>query len=105
MARAASFDTDLELRVGRAQGQEMRALQLDVSLAPTINTLRHPGWARAQRPGRVILTWEAGYRSRHRGQRSKSSPASTIRGNDIRQPQTVIWQDCIQEASREPSPF
>jgi beta-glucosidase len=47
-ARAATFDTDLEYRVGKAQGEEMLALKLDVSLAPTINTLRHPGWARAQ---------------------------------------------------------
>jgi beta-glucosidase len=47
-ARAASFDTDLEFRVGKAQGEEMLALKLDVSLAPTINTLRHPAWARAQ---------------------------------------------------------
>jgi beta-glucosidase len=47
-ARAAAFDVDLEQRVGEAQGAEMIALKLDVSLAPTINTLRHPGWARAQ---------------------------------------------------------
>jgi beta-glucosidase len=47
-ARAAAFDTDLEYRVGKAQGEEMLALKLDVSLAPTINTLRHPAWARAQ---------------------------------------------------------
>jgi beta-glucosidase len=48
MARAASFDLDLEERVGNAQGIEMRAFKHDLSLAPTINTLRHPGWARAQ---------------------------------------------------------
>jgi len=48
VARAAAFDTNLEYRVGKAQGVEMRALKFDLSLSPTINTLRHPGWARAQ---------------------------------------------------------
>jgi len=47
-ARAAAFDVDLEYRIGKAQGKEMRALKIDLSLAPTINTLRHPRWARAQ---------------------------------------------------------
>jgi len=47
-ARAASFDLDLEYRVGRLQAKEMRAFKYDLSLAPTINVLRHPGWARAQ---------------------------------------------------------
>jgi beta-glucosidase len=47
-ARAASFDDELETEVGRVQGREMRALKFDLSLAPVINTLRHPAWARAQ---------------------------------------------------------
>jgi beta-glucosidase len=47
-ARAASFDLDLEYRVGKVQGIEMKALHLDLMLAPTINVLRHPAWARAQ---------------------------------------------------------
>jgi beta-glucosidase len=48
MARAASFDLSLEYAVGDVQGKEMLALNYDLALAPTINTLRHPGWARAQ---------------------------------------------------------
>ncbi len=48
MARGASFDTELEYRVGRTQGREMDALRYDLSLSPQINTLRHPRWARAQ---------------------------------------------------------
>lgn len=48
MARAASFDLELEREVGDVQGREMLALNYDLALAPTINTLRHPGWARAQ---------------------------------------------------------
>jgi beta-glucosidase len=47
-ARAASFDLDLEYRIGKVQGIEMKALHLDLMLAPTINVLRHPAWARAQ---------------------------------------------------------
>jgi beta-glucosidase len=47
-ARAASFDLALEYRVGVAMAEEMRGLRRDVLLAPTVNTLRHPRWARAQ---------------------------------------------------------
>jgi len=46
--RAASFDVELEERVGKVFAEEMRALRADLLLAPTINVLRHPGWARAQ---------------------------------------------------------
>lgn len=47
-ARAASFDVALEEQVGSIQGNEMLALKYDLSLAPTMNVLRHPGWGRAQ---------------------------------------------------------
>jgi len=47
-ARAASFDLDLEYQVGNLQGREMRAAKNELALAPVINTLRHPRWARAQ---------------------------------------------------------
>ena len=48
MARAASFDLDLERRIGAAVAEEMWAFKYDILLAPTINVLRHPGWGRAQ---------------------------------------------------------
>lgn len=48
IARAASFDVDLERRVGLAVGLEVAAKGGNVLLAPTINLLRHPGWGRAQ---------------------------------------------------------
>ena len=48
IARAASFDADLERRVGLAIGLEVAAHGGNVLLAPTINLLRHPGWGRAQ---------------------------------------------------------
>ncbi len=48
IARAATFDADLERRVGLAIGAEVAARGGNVLLAPTINLLRHPGWGRAQ---------------------------------------------------------
>lgn len=48
VARAASFDVDLEERIGDAIGRQMLAFKYDLMLAPTVNTLRHPGWGRSQ---------------------------------------------------------
>jgi beta-glucosidase len=47
-ARGATFDPDLEARVGEAIGAEAAAKGSNVLLAPTINLLRHPRWGRAQ---------------------------------------------------------
>jgi len=48
MARGASFDTDLERRIGEAMGAEIRAQGCNLSGAVCINLLRHPAWGRAQ---------------------------------------------------------
>src|SRR5262249_31138134 len=48
MARAASWDTEFEERVGEAIGAEARAKGANVLLTPTANLLRHPRWRRAQ---------------------------------------------------------
>ncbi len=48
IARAATFDVELERRVGLAVGLEVAAKGGNVVLAPTINLLRHPCWGRAQ---------------------------------------------------------
>lgn len=48
IARGATFDAELERRVGQAIGKEVFAKGGNVLLAPTINLLRHPGWGRAQ---------------------------------------------------------
>lgn len=48
MARGATWDPDLEERVGEAMGRELRAIGGNVLLAPTINVLRHPSWGRSQ---------------------------------------------------------
>lgn len=48
MARGATFDPELEMRIGAAMGKEMRAQGCDLSGAVCINLLRHPGWGRAQ---------------------------------------------------------
>ena len=48
MARGATWDPQLERRVGAAMGLELRAAGGNVLLAPTINNLRHPSWGRSQ---------------------------------------------------------
>ncbi|MGB9375634.1 MAG: glycoside hydrolase family 3 N-terminal domain-containing protein, partial [Jiangellales bacterium] len=48
IARGATFDTDLETRIGDALGREVRAVDANVLLGVCINLLRHPGWGRAQ---------------------------------------------------------
>jgi beta-glucosidase len=48
MARAATWDPELEREVGRAMGLEARARGANYSGAVCINLLRHPAWGRAQ---------------------------------------------------------
>lgn len=48
MARAATWDPDLEQEVGDAMGLEARAQGANYSGAVCINLLRHPAWGRAQ---------------------------------------------------------
>lgn len=48
MARGASFDPDLEARVGDVIGREARALGANYFAGVCINLLRHPAWGRAQ---------------------------------------------------------
>lgn len=48
MARGASFDRDLERRIGEAMGIEVRAQGCNLSGAVCVNLLRHPAWGRAQ---------------------------------------------------------
>ncbi|MBP6730639.1 MAG: glycoside hydrolase family 3 C-terminal domain-containing protein [Chitinophagales bacterium] len=48
MARGASWDAELEMRVGEAMAEEIRALKANYSGAVCMNLLRHPAWGRAQ---------------------------------------------------------
>lgn len=48
MARGATWDADLEFRIGQAIGDEMVAASQTMLLGPTVNILRHPLWGRAQ---------------------------------------------------------
>ena len=48
MARGASWDRDLERRIGEVMGIEIRAQGCNLSGAVCVNLLRHPGWGRAQ---------------------------------------------------------
>jgi beta-glucosidase len=48
MARGASFDTDLERRIGEVMSLEIRAQGCNLTGAVCVNLLRHPAWGRAQ---------------------------------------------------------
>ncbi len=48
MARGASFDVDLERRIGEQMSIEIRAQGCTLSGAVCVNLLRHPAWGRAQ---------------------------------------------------------
>jgi beta-glucosidase len=48
MARGATWDIDLEERIGDAIGSELRAIGANLTGAVCINLLRHPAWGRAQ---------------------------------------------------------
>ncbi len=48
MARGATFDPDLETRIGDAIGAELRASGATYTGAVCMNLLRHPAWGRAQ---------------------------------------------------------
>lgn len=48
MARGASWDAQLEERVGDAIGRELRASGANLTGAVCVNLLRHPAWGRAQ---------------------------------------------------------
>ncbi|MGB5134217.1 MAG: glycoside hydrolase family 3 C-terminal domain-containing protein [Prochlorococcaceae cyanobacterium] len=48
MARGATWDTDLEERIGEAIALEARSFGANWVAAVCVNLLRHPGWGRAQ---------------------------------------------------------
>lgn len=48
MARAATWNAELEKQVGRAIGVETRARGANYSASVCVNLLRHPAWGRAQ---------------------------------------------------------
>ena len=48
MARGATWDVDLEERIGEAIGRELRAVGADLYGGVCVNALRHPAWGRAQ---------------------------------------------------------
>lgn len=48
MARGATWNPELEERVGQAIGAEIRATGANITGAVCVNVLRHPAWGRAQ---------------------------------------------------------
>jgi beta-glucosidase len=47
-ARGATWNLELERRIGKGMAKEMRFLGRHILLAPTINQVSHPRWGRAQ---------------------------------------------------------
>jgi beta-glucosidase len=48
VARGATFDVDLEYRIGQSMGDEALAGGQTILLVPCVNILRHPFWGRSQ---------------------------------------------------------
>ena len=48
IARGASFDVDIEARIGDALATEVRSVGANLFGGVCVNLLRHPGWGRAQ---------------------------------------------------------
>ena len=48
MARGATWDIELEVRIGEAIGRELRVVGADLYGGVCVNVLRHPAWGRAQ---------------------------------------------------------
>ena len=48
VARGATFDVDLEYRLGEAMGDEALSANQTMLLVPCVNILRHPFWGRSQ---------------------------------------------------------
>ena len=46
--RAASFNLELEKKIGKVMADEMRYMGRHILLAPTVNQVTHPRWGRAQ---------------------------------------------------------
>lgn len=58
MARGATFDRDLEERIGEAMGIEARAQGSDFFGGVCVNLPRHPGWGGRRRPSaRTPASW------------------------------------------------
>ena len=89
MARGASWDRDLERRVGEAMGKEIRAVGGNYSGAVCMNLLRHPAWGRAQETygedsyhvGEMALALVEGIQKHHLQACAKHFAANSMENN------------------------
>ena len=103
VAQGASFDVDLNYRVGEAMGDETLASGNDVLLAPCMNVLRHPYWGRAQETfgedtfhlGRIATALTRGLQQRISG------CAKHFTANNIENQRALINSDMDEQTLRE----
>ena len=90
MARGATFDPELEVRVGDAIGREIRALGGNYFGGVCINLLRHPAWGRAQES-----YGEDSFRSASWGRRWQPACSTTSwRASSISP--SIRWKTCAR---------
>ena len=103
MARGASWDMDLEYRVGEAMGDETTASKNTMLLGPCMNILRHPAWGRAQETygedsyhiGRIATAWTAGV------QLHVAGCAKHFAGNNIEDQRSNLNAEMDEQTLRE----
>jgi beta-glucosidase len=103
MARGASWDMDLEYRVGEAMGDETTASKNTMLLGPCMNILRHPAWGRAQETygedsyhiGRIASAWTAGV------QLHVAGCAKHFAGNNIEDQRSNLNAEMDEQTLRE----
>lgn len=85
MARGATWDIELEQRIGEAIGRELRALGGNLFGGVCINLLRHPAWGRAQETygEDPVLVGELGAAAVRGVQRHVMACAKHFAGNSI----------------------
>ena len=102
-ARAASWDVDLEYRIGEAIGEETMTSKNNLMLAPCMNIIRHPYWGRTQETysedmhhtGRMATALTAGIQQRVVAC-AKHYAANNVENNRVNQ-NAVMTEQTLRE--------
>jgi beta-glucosidase len=102
-SRGASWDVELEWRLGEAMGDETAASKNNMLLGPCMNIIRHPYWGRTQETygedtyhmGRMASAWTAGLQM-HVAACAKHYAANNIEQNRANQ-DAVMDEQTLRE--------